>query len=334
MRRSVQTVLYCGLVLLLWLSLPVAVLANGGPAEWAGNEYGGTLVPAKNNAIAVLSERLSIDFAKAHGEGMVTVPIRATYRLCNESSALQVALVAFPFWWTSHHGYSPFVDFEPNIRASLDGKPLPVQRAASLQAAMPAVLERAGVDLAHEKAPAGGGLLRDLWTAGPSSPWMLRAVAFEVGLAAGEESTLEVSYPQHAGVSHIDASWREIMQIDYILRTASYWKRFDDLEIEVLAPRGMSLESNLPLSKVEGRDAHEADRYVYRWAGLPDSNLRVAVGEPFPTPVHGAIYRFFGSGNEQQRQMVIQGLLTISIPVVVWIAVALYADRGARRSPQ
>jgi len=59
---------------------PAATLANGGPAEWAGNEYGGTLVPVQNDAIAVVSEQLTIDFsATSDNQQKWLVPIKATY---------------------------------------------------------------------------------------------------------------------------------------------------------------------------------------------------------------------------------------------------------------
>lgn len=325
------------LLLGAFLALPALALANGGPAEWAGNEYGGTLVSVQDEAIAVLGERLTIDFAAVgDADPMRSVPITATYRLRNGAAEARTVLVAFPFWWQAHHGYSPFVDFEPQVKAALDGAPLVVQRAASLQEDLPAALAGAGWRIPPEAAPAGEGLLRDLQaygpppasgTAGSEPSWRLRAVAFTVTLAAGAEGVLEVSYPQHAGLSLRDPRWANMRQIDYILQTARYWKDFHDLEVEVRVPHGLDVAANLPLSLVASDDV---DRYTFRSPTLPATNLRVAVGEPLS--VDRVVLRYLGRGNERIGRDTLLILLFAAAILGAWLAAARYGDREARRA--
>jgi len=291
-------------VLFLLALLPISAFANGGPAEWAGNEYGGTLLPVKNDSVSVVSEYLIVDFSKKVGEGTSQVPVRATYRIRNEADSQRAVLIGFPYWWTSHHGYSPGMDFEPRFQAALDGVPLQV--------------ESAEMDLPQEKAPAGEGMLRDLWT---GSGWKLRAIAFEVQLGPGEERILDVSYLQRVGSSAIDHSWDPLLQIDYILSTARYWKKFGDLEIEVVAPHGLQVASNLPLSLVEGEGIN---RYVFRSPSLPDTNLRVAVGRPLPTD--RVILRTVGGGNESQGRGILASLgLCLGVPVLGYLALIAFS---------
>lgn len=325
MTRSLLQVLLsfnlCTLVLLLSAG---TASANAGPVEWATSDYGGTVVPVKNHAISVLGEHLTVDLAgaKRYDSGITTVPIRATYRLRNESGASQTALLAFPYW-THWESVDPKQRPEARFSVTLNEVALPVHSV--------------NIDIAHEVIPEGEGVLRQLRervlnsgrliNIGPAAQpqsWAMRALAFEVSLPPGEERTLEVSYLQEAAVSKHDSPSFDIVQIDYVLQTARYWRDFRDLEVEVRAPRGTHIESNLALSLVTRSDI---DVYRFRSPTLPGINLRAAALWPVSWDV--ALFRTIGGGDDYQGRM---RLIFMYLPLglVALAVVGLIAYRARR----
>jgi hypothetical protein len=323
LRRAIHLAL--GFVVAALLLSPAAALANAGPTGYAADHYGGTLVPVKHDSIAVLGEHLTIDLSKLSLPlaGDERVPIRATYRIRNESGSPQKALLGFPYW-TWRQETDQLQGPGESFRVTLDGRPLETRPAP--------------IALADESAPPGEGLLRDLRTrAGEGGqglrehrwPWAVRAVAFGVELSPGEERTLEVSYLQELGVDTQESAWSQLVQLDYILLTARYWEGFRDLELELLAPRGARVESSLPLTLAPDVESQGIDRYTFRSASLPETNLRLAASLPLPTDL--GVLRFIGRGSAAGGRLRLVALPAVVLPIVLWVTAARYAARERRR---
>ncbi|MGQ9676106.1 MAG: hypothetical protein ACUVX1_10630, partial [Chloroflexota bacterium] len=278
------------------------------PAEWATWSYGGTLVPVKNESVAILSERLVLDFAAArhYDHGPTSVPISASYRLRNESDTEQRLLVAFPCWTRSDRKAAEDLK-NAGFRVAFNGAPL--------------AFSDADIQLPDATRSTGKGLLRDLRDPGT---WRLRAVSFEVSLKPRGEGALDVSYFQDAGVSRAESATADLVQLDYILQTARYWRDFRDLEIEMRAPRGMPLENSLALTPAT---ADNVDVYRFASPTLPDSNLRVAV--LWPVPWNVALLRVIGGGSDYAGTMLSLFLcLPLGLLALVFLSAYIYSRRG------
>lgn len=290
---------------------PLGVFANAGPAryEWGAGGVMGNLVPTENDAVAVRSEHLRIDFAKARRLGSPArwlVPVDVSYRLLNASASEQTVLLAFPYWVGSD---SQTAD-EPAFAVALDGQPVPNERAAM-------------DDLRADMAPGRGeGMLRDLG----EQARRLRAISFTVALPPGAERTLEVAYDQWVAWAGYNYEFTDLVQLDYILLTARQWKDFANLTLEVRVPQGAQTVANLLLSRQESQGV---DVYTFISPNLPQENLRVAthLGVPFGE----AVWRQLGQASEERRGYFLPMFICGGSLMLVLAAFVTYAFLKARQ---
>ena len=234
----------CRLVLAaVLLCLPTIALAE--PSVAVETTPGGSLRPAGDTTVAVVSEHLLIDLTQREGQ------IKAVYQLHNPTDEPVDLSVAFPM--------PPWVLGEWKVAVTLDGQAYPVHSALG-----PVSVYDDELALhAHWLDPFTG---KAYWPPKLAEPITPQYLIFGVSFLPGQKRELSVAYWQFPGEDY-SLLLEPVRRFDHLLQPARHWAHFGTLSVDVLVPDGYVLSSVMPISKTGN------GRYQAYFEELPVGNL-------------------------------------------------------------
>lgn len=259
---------------------PIIVQAN--MAAPALSDVGSPITFERNDAIAVLSEVLSI---RVHGS---TADITATYNMKNTTDAAISTCTMF---------------LSPNIENS--HVTVVVNNKETAYRTESYVLN---YSTEIRKEDWRYTVLIDEEAVTPHDKQTVDAVTFDMAFAAYEEYAVTVSYTYRLG-GYPDYDFNAKQgEIEYYLTPAAMWKDFSHLTIHLHLDKDMPViqSSNLPFEKVAARS------YRYTSDTLPQENLKIVIDE-------NIIQNFFSSLRSPYLHLMFMSILPLLLIVAVLV---------------
>lgn len=243
-----------GLVLATLL-LCIPAVAQAEPSMAVETTPGGSLRPAGDTTISVVSEHLLLDLTQREGR------VKATYQLHNGTDQPVDLSVAVPM--------PPWVLGEWKVAVTLDGRAYPIRSALGPVA----VYDDELALHAHWLDPFTGTAY---WPPKEAEPVRPQYLIFGVSFLPGQRRELSIEYWQFPGEDY-SLLLKPVRRFDHLLQPARHWAHFGSLSIEVRIPEGYTLSTVMPISKTGN------GRYDAYFEELPVGNLSLFLA-PGPGP--------------------------------------------------